>query len=274
MGLFDKKYCDVCGEKIGLLGNRKLADGNLCKACAGKLSPFFTERRESTVEEIKAQLVYRAENERQLLSFSPNTVMGGEDRKIHLDTVSKRFIVTDCDNWRKENPDLISLSQVSGCETRVEEDEIQIFKTDKEGNEVSYNPPRYQTEYSFYVTVYVDSPYFQEIEVRLNDEYRPNSRTSQHYKELKEQADQIAALLKKDDSAACESVTVADNSAATQTVTADAGWICSCGSSNRANFCGNCGAPKPKSNCNSCGWKIPDTANPPNFCPNCGTKLA
>ena len=28
MGLFDKKYCDICGEKIGLLGNRKLEDGN------------------------------------------------------------------------------------------------------------------------------------------------------------------------------------------------------------------------------------------------------
>lgn len=28
MGLFDKKYCDICGEKIGLLGNRKLDDGN------------------------------------------------------------------------------------------------------------------------------------------------------------------------------------------------------------------------------------------------------
>lgn len=29
-GIFDKKYCDICGEKIGLLGNRKLEDGNLC----------------------------------------------------------------------------------------------------------------------------------------------------------------------------------------------------------------------------------------------------
>ena len=34
MGLFDKKVCDICGEKIGLLGNRKLDDGNLCKDCA------------------------------------------------------------------------------------------------------------------------------------------------------------------------------------------------------------------------------------------------
>ena len=38
---FDKKYCDVCGDKIGLLGNRKLEDGNLCKDCAKKLSPFL-----------------------------------------------------------------------------------------------------------------------------------------------------------------------------------------------------------------------------------------
>ena len=41
MGLFDKKFCSVCGEKIGFLGNRKLEDGNLCKDCANKLSPFL-----------------------------------------------------------------------------------------------------------------------------------------------------------------------------------------------------------------------------------------
>ncbi len=63
MGLFDKKYCDICGEKIGLLGNRKLENGNLCKECAKKLSPWFSDRRNSTVEEIKAQLAYRAENQ-------------------------------------------------------------------------------------------------------------------------------------------------------------------------------------------------------------------
>ena len=63
MGLFDKKYCDICGEKIGLLGNRKLENGNLCKNCAKKLSPWFSDRRSSTVEEIKQQLAYREENQ-------------------------------------------------------------------------------------------------------------------------------------------------------------------------------------------------------------------
>ena len=62
MGLFDafkKKECSICGGEIGLLGNRKLEDGNMCKNCAAKLSPWFSERRSSTVEEIKAQLDYR-----------------------------------------------------------------------------------------------------------------------------------------------------------------------------------------------------------------------
>ena len=66
MGLFDKKYCDICGEKIGLLGNRKLENGNLCKNCARKLSPWFSDRRGSTVEEIRAQLAYRAENQEKV----------------------------------------------------------------------------------------------------------------------------------------------------------------------------------------------------------------
>ncbi|MEF2896739.1 MAG: DUF4428 domain-containing protein, partial [Senegalimassilia anaerobia] len=49
--MFEKKTCSICGGEIGLLGNRKLEDGNLCKECAGKLSPFFSDRRASTVEQ-------------------------------------------------------------------------------------------------------------------------------------------------------------------------------------------------------------------------------
>ena len=59
MGLFDKKNCDICGEKIGMLGNRKLEDGNMCKDCAKKLSPFCDDRSHSTIEQMKAHLQYR-----------------------------------------------------------------------------------------------------------------------------------------------------------------------------------------------------------------------
>lgn len=45
------------------MGNQKLEDGNLCKDCAKQLSPWFSDRRRSTVEDIiKRQLAYREEN--------------------------------------------------------------------------------------------------------------------------------------------------------------------------------------------------------------------
>ena len=83
MGLFSKKYCDVCGEKIGLLGNRKLEDGNLCKECAKKLSPWFSDRRQSTVTEIKEQLAYREANQEKVAQFHPTRSLG-ERTKVLL----------------------------------------------------------------------------------------------------------------------------------------------------------------------------------------------
>ena len=38
------------------MGNQKLEDGNLCKDCAKQLSPWFSDRRRSTVEDIKNAL--------------------------------------------------------------------------------------------------------------------------------------------------------------------------------------------------------------------------
>lgn len=36
--LFKKKICSVCGGEIGLLGNRKLEDGNgRCEYCGGTI---------------------------------------------------------------------------------------------------------------------------------------------------------------------------------------------------------------------------------------------
>ena len=100
MGFFDKKYCDVCGEKIGLLGNRKLENGNLCKDCAAKLSPFFSERKSSTVEEIKEQLAYREENRKELERFQATRIIG-ERMKVMVDEAGKRFVVTSSSDLLK-----------------------------------------------------------------------------------------------------------------------------------------------------------------------------
>ena len=84
MGLFDKKYCDICGAQIKLFGNKKVEDGNVCKDCASKLSPFFSDRRKSTVNEIKPQLQSRQQNQINLQSFSPTKVVGNS-YKVYVD---------------------------------------------------------------------------------------------------------------------------------------------------------------------------------------------
>ncbi|MBQ2848585.1 MAG: DUF4428 domain-containing protein [Clostridia bacterium] len=170
MGLFDKKYCDICGDKIGLLGNRKLEDGNMCKECARKLSPFFSERRSSTVNEIKQQLAYREQNKQTLVGFSPMFTFG-EDDKIYIDPMKQSFVVSSRNpgSWSDENPDVIPISTVTGCNLRVDEDREELYTEGKDGQRVSYNPPRYKFTYDFYIDINVNNPYFDEITAKLND---------------------------------------------------------------------------------------------------------
>ena len=168
MGLFDKKYCDICGEKIGLLGNRKLEDGNLCKNCAAKLSPWFTERKQSTVEEIKEQLAYREANKEAVAAFHTTRTLG-KDIKVLLDEDNGKFMVTSARNIAEANPDVLSFGDVTGCDLDIEEGRTEIEYEDREGNRQSFNPRRYAYHYDFYMTIHVNHLYFEEIRFKLND---------------------------------------------------------------------------------------------------------
>ncbi len=169
MGLFDKKFCDICGEKIGLLGNRKLEDGNMCKDCAKLLSPLFSDRRSSTIDEIKQQLAYREQNKQALAGFSA-TVSFGDSEKVYIDTLKGNFVVSrrNPGSWSDENPDVQALSSIMSCSLDVDEDRDEIYYTNSEGEEVSYNPPRYKYSYDFTLRFKVNNPYFDDFDVRLN----------------------------------------------------------------------------------------------------------
>ena len=167
MGLFDKKFCSICGDKIGLLGNRKLEDGNCCKNCAAKLSPWFSERRHSTVEDIKGQLAYREANKEAVAAFHTTRTLGNNP-KILLDEDAKKFMVTSARDLVSANPDVLSYSDVTGCRLDIDESRDEIKRKDNEGKEVSYVPPRYTYEYNFDVIINVNNPYFDEIKFRLN----------------------------------------------------------------------------------------------------------
>jgi len=167
MGLFDKKFCDVCGGKIGLLGNRKLEDGNLCKDCAAKLSPWFNERRHSTLAEIKEQLDYREQNKQAVSAFRTTRSLG-KNYKVLLDEDARKFMVTNASKLADANPDVLDFSQVTGCDLDIEEDRDELMRKGPDGKDISYNPPRYEYSYDFYITIRVNHPYFDEMRFRLN----------------------------------------------------------------------------------------------------------
>ncbi len=193
MGLFDKKYCSVCGEKIGFLGNRKLEDGNLCKNCARKLSPFFSERRHSTVEEIKEQLAYREANKGKVAAFHPTRTFNCREYLI-LDEDKRQLIVTDRKNWKDENPDVIDFADVTGCDIDVDESRTELYHKNAEGKNVSYEPKRYEYSYDFNMTIAVNNPYFTEIPLRVNDD-EIKYRTCAEYRQAEQTATEIRDLL-------------------------------------------------------------------------------
>ncbi len=288
MGLFDKKYCDICGEKIGLLGNRKLEDGNLCKDCAKKLSPFFSERRRSTVEDIKRQLAYRAENEKKLADFFPSLTFDGS-KKVYIDTAGERFVVTGLSNWRSGNPDIILFSQVRMVNTDIKENKEEIYYKDSEGNEKSYVPPHYECDYEFNVTILVDSPWFDEIELELSNGNRPDSRYTDLYREYERKMHELADVLMRRDNRnrvwdgngmmnreEYPDRRPSNPAPVMRPAGGDETWICSsCGTQNNGKFCANCGAVKAvmRSGCANCGWRPADGQSTPKFCPECGRPL-
>lgn len=170
MGLFDKifekKECAICGGDIGLLGNRKLEDGNMCKNCEKLLSPWFDERRKSTVEQIKQQLEYREANKEKVAAFKVTRTLG-DNVKILIDEDEGNFAVTSARNLAEANPDIIPLKDITGCTFRIDEDKDEITEF-KDGERRSYNPPRFKFSYNFYMTINVRHPYFDEIDFKLN----------------------------------------------------------------------------------------------------------
>ena len=253
MGLFDKKYCDICGEKIGLLGNRKLEDGNLCKNCARKLSPFFSDRRNSTVEEIRQQLAYREENQLRLADFHPDVTFG-RFKKVYVDRAGGKFIVTTATNWRDDNPDLISFSQVTGVDTDICENKNEIYHKDDEGRSKSYNPRRYEYDYEFNVTILVDSPWFDKIEVELSSGNRPDNPHTNLYRQYEDQmytlydiqiGSQRQTYGQNNSAASAASVFNASEQEIMEIAIKASPWRCSsCGQANIGTVtCSKCGGP-------------------------------
>ena len=282
MGLFDKKYCDICGEKIGLLGNRKLEDGNLCKDCAKKLSPWFSDRRRSTVEDIKGQLAYREENREKAAQFRA-TRSFGEDRKVLLDEDHRWFTVTRARDLAEANPDILDFDAITGCRMDIDESRTELTHEDADGKDVSYVPPRYEYSYDFFLIITVRHPYFDEMRFSLNSSSvyyepqklpqrapmshapmdRPSGRPKMinasrvdpedcaEYRKYRQMGDEICQALEQARSGGKQPAGAAPEEniimrEAAQDIPAAGPWTCpACGGANTGRFCEYCGSPRP-----------------------------
>lgn len=282
MGLFDKKYCDICGEKIGLLGNRKLEDGNLCKDCAKKLSPWFSDRRRSTVEDIKGQLAYREENREKAAQFR-TTRSFGEEWKVLLDEDHRWFTVTRARDLAEANPDILDFDAITGCRMDIDESRTELTHEDADGKDVSYVPPRYEYSYDFFLIITVRHPYFDEMRFSLNSSSvyyepqklpqrapmshapmdRPSGRPKMinasrvdpedcaEYRKYRQMGDEICQALEQARSGGKQPAGAApeENAVmreAAQDIPVAGPWTCpACGGANTGRFCEYCGSPRP-----------------------------
>ncbi len=192
--MFEKKECAICGTELGLLGKTKINEGYLCKECAGKLSPYFHGYRSSTADDIREQLAYREANAERLASFNPTRTLSAGRTNIMLDEDAGLLIITSQSRWRDANPDIIEFSQVLGCDMDIDEHRTEIYRETKDGERESYNPPRYDLDYDFNLTIHVNTPYFTEINLRVNDS-TIDQRGSIEYREAKRQATEVRDAL-------------------------------------------------------------------------------
>lgn len=271
--LFEKKECSVCGGEIGLLGNRKLEDGNLCKTCAKKLSPWFSERRHSTVDEIRKQLTYREGNREKVVQFSTTRSIG--DRwKLLTDDTHRWLTVTQTRNMSEENPDILDYQSIVGCRLNIDESRSELKREDQNGNKLSYDPPRYEYTYYFDIIIAVNTPYFDEIRFRLNttavkvtqgvstgvsrsfgrvlDNLAGSGFTPMNdpmYRQYQQLGEQMCEEVRRIQDVVLSADTSAQPTVATQSTPVvssnTAFWVCpSCRSQNSGKFCEFCGTPR------------------------------
>ena len=183
MGLFKKEKCCLCGGKTGMF-DKKCESGKVCKECAGKMSPWFDDFKNSSAGALDAQRLGRECDlgAVQAKIYNFNKIFG-EFGVILIDEKEKRFVafpstsnglfgnqrkVKSIDDVIDLGPDIIRFEQ-------VEDFEIDITETSREekqtvnGQQVSYNPQHILYMETFTLRMKINHPYVKSIYIQLND---------------------------------------------------------------------------------------------------------
>lgn len=169
MGLFSKKECDVCKKKMALMEGYKCADGTICNDCKKKMSPLFTEYKNTTIQEVKEQLTYREENAQRVKVFVAAETFG-EYSKVMVDRKHNWFVVTKATKLSDENPDVFDLSDIQNVLVEIEENKRELHFTNRKGKTCSYKPARYEFTYKFKVNIQMNHPFIKMISLKITKE--------------------------------------------------------------------------------------------------------
>ena len=166
--------------------------------------------------------------------------------------------MTRASNLAEENADILDYSQLTGCRVDIDENRRECKRTDKDGKQVSYDPPRYAYSYNFDMTVTVNTPYFDEMRFRLNprlitmESEAPRGFSLMRsidpsynieYRRYAQLADEICAAVEQ---ARTRGYAAQETPHSTPVAAASGSWVCpACGGSNTGKFCEYCGTPRP-----------------------------
>ena len=170
------------------------------------------------------------------------------------------LILMDVQTENRENRLILNYSQLTGSHLDTDEGRRELRRTDKDGKQVSYDPPRYEYSYNFDFTITVNTPYFDEMSFRLNP--RPIILESEapsvfslvrsidpsyniEYRRYIQLADEMRAAVDQA-RAVSHAAPTANRVQNIPTPAASVEWICpACGGSNTGKFCEYCGTPRP-----------------------------
>ncbi len=112
MGLFDKKVCELCGAKAGLISRTKIQDGDyICGDCRKKMSSLTTGFSEMSLDDVKEQIRLKEENDRRYQTDFVNSRQFDIDARhpvMAVDDEHGEFVIlTD------KNPDIFSFDDIA-----------------------------------------------------------------------------------------------------------------------------------------------------------------
>ena len=124
MGLFDKKFCGVCGEKAGTIFTRdKLADGSyICAKCQARCSSDLPSSAydRMTVADVNEHMTYAQENAQLLERFFRETRNVSTKGRFP----KKLIAVDDEHGWwihaDTSRPDVFAFDQVTGTKLKLD----------------------------------------------------------------------------------------------------------------------------------------------------------